>query len=310
MALFTLGQMAYYAGWFMKSKLGMKRPLVLTMVITYGCNLDCEHCQIRENLEGVPPPHSIGYEEAVREMRSFYDKGARILFFEGGEPTIWRDGDRDLSDLIRAGREIGYFVIGYTTNGTDPLFEEADVISVSLDGPKDVHDRIRAPGTFDSMLDNLEEIDHPNVFANMVVTKTNLDNVRETVELVSFEKHIRGIMINFLTPPPHDIALDTEEKERVVDLALKMRGEGLPVLNTEKALREMLIEDYEERCPFWVSAFVMPDGTQVYGCPMVHTESCKECGFNAVREYRLITKGSFRTINQMSRRFALSTKER
>jgi MoaA/NifB/PqqE/SkfB family radical SAM enzyme len=306
MALFTLGQMAYYAGWFLRSKVGVRRPLVLTMVVTYHCNLDCDHCLIHDNLENIPRPHSISYEDALEEMRSFYEQGSRILFFEGGEPTIWKDGDKRLSDLIKAGKQMGYFVTGYTTNGTNVIFDDSDVISVSLDGPREIHDKIRAPGVFDRLMMNLEGIEHPNIFANMVVNRTNIDYVEETVRLVANSGKIQGIMLNFLTPPPKEIALSLDEKKKVVGLALVLKKKGLPILNTTKALEEMLIEDYETLCPHWMSAFVTPDGTKFYGCPFVGSESCKECGFDAVREYRLITKGSYSAITQMSKRFALS----
>jgi Fe-coproporphyrin III synthase len=305
MALFTPSQMAYYAGWFLKSRMGIKKPLVLTMVITYQCNLDCEHCLIRDNLDKIPQPHSIRYEEAVEEMRAFYDGGARILFFEGGEPTLWEDGERTLNELIMTGKEMGYYVTGYTTNGTANIFEASDVISISLDGPKEIHDRIRAPGVYDRLMDNLEAVHHPNVFANMVISKVNIDYVEETVRLVADHDRISGIMINFLTPPPHDIALSMEEKESVVKLAHGLKRQGLPVLNTTRALEELLIEDYGDLCPRWMSAFVMPDRTRYYGCPFAG-ESCKKCGFDAVREYRLITKGNYQAITQMSKRFALS----
>lgn len=304
----TLRQIYHYGCWLAKSKLGIKRPLVNTMMITYDCNLNCEHCSIKANREKIPPPHSIGYDDAVEEMQSLYDEGARILFFEGGEPTLWRDGNHDLSDLIRAGREIGYFVVGYTTNGAGRIFDESDVISVSLDGPKEIHDRIRTPGSFDKLMNNLENTDHPNIFANMVVNRLNIERVKETVELVAENESIRGILLNFLTPPPYDIALSKKEKEMVVELAKRLKKGGLPILNTDRALRDLLIEDFRALCPHWVSAFVMPDRSRYFGCPLVNTESCRECGFDAVREYRLITRMNYQTIIQMSRRFALSSR--
>ncbi|MDD1770556.1 MAG: radical SAM protein [Methanomassiliicoccales archaeon] len=304
--LMSVRQMAFYGGWLLRSKLGDKRPLVNTMIINYDCNLRCKHCAIVANLDNLPPPHKIPFAAAVEEMKEHFGKGCRILFFEGGEPTMWKDGDKDLRDLIKAGREIGYFVIGYTTNGTNVIYEESDVISVSLDGPREVHDEIRCAGAFDALMANLEKIKHPNVFANMVVMRQNLARVEETVRIAAANKRIRGIMLNFITPPPREIALTLEEKRGVVDLALRLKKEGLPILNTTKALREMLIEDYTELCPYWVSDFILPDRSHYHGCPAEKTAACKECGFDAVREYRLITKGSVSTIRQMSGRFAVS----
>lgn len=302
----TFRQYSYYAGWFLRSKLGIKRPLVNTMIIHYACNLRCQHCAIAANADKLTDGNSMSFEAASREMRAEYDKGAKILFFEGGEPTIWKDGDRGLSDLIAEGRRIGYYVIGYTTNGTGRIFEESDVLSISLDGPREVHDRIRGPGVYDKLMANLEATDHPNIFANMVVMRQNFDRIKETAEIVKANPHIRGLMLNFLTPPPYDIALTHEEKVQVVNDALQWRKQKLPILNTERALKELLIEDYSDKCPYWVSSFTLPDVSKYHGCPMQGTESCKQCGFDAVREYRLILAGNIETITKMSRRFALS----
>lgn len=302
----SLRQYSYYAVWFLRSKLGIKRPLVNTMIIHYACNLRCQHCSIAANADQLPEGSSMSFAAASREMQTEFDKGAKILFFEGGEPTIWKDGAKGLPDLIAEGRRIGYYVIGYTTNGTGKIFEESDVLSISLDGPREVHDRIRGPGVYDKLMTNLERTVHPNIFANMVVMKPNLDRIKETAEIVKGNPHIRGLMLNFLTPPPYDIALTHEEKVQIVNDALGWRKQKLPILNTERALKELLMEDYSEMCPYWVSSFTLPDGSKHNGCPMRGTESCKQCGFDAVREYRLILAGNVETITKMSRRFALS----
>jgi Fe-coproporphyrin III synthase len=309
MNLSSARKYSYYAGWLFRSYLGDKRPLVNTMIIHYKCNLRCQHCSIVANQDKLPAPLSMSYENASKDMQATFDKGARILFFEGGEPTMWSDGAKTLPDLIQEGRRIGYYVIGYTTNGIGDIFEQSDVISVSLDGPKEIHDLIRGPGVFDQLMQNLGKTNHSNIFANMVVTRTNIDSVRATAEVVARTPSIKGMMINFLTPPPYDIALTPEQKRKVVEEVRGLKREGLPILNSNRALRELLIEDYSKKCPFWISSFTMPDGTKYLGCPMAGTESCKNCGFDAVREYRLITRGDIGTISTMSR-FALSKPSR
>jgi Fe-coproporphyrin III synthase len=309
MNLTTTRQYSYYAGWLLRSYIGNKRPLVNTMIIHYKCNLRCQHCSIVANQDKLPSPNSMSFENASKDMQATFDKGARILFFEGGEPTIWSDGDKALPDLIAEGRRIGYYVIGYTTNGIGNIFEQSDVISVSLDGPKEIHDVIRGPGVFDRLMQNLSKTTHPNIFANMVVTRTNMDHVRATAEVVANIPAIKGMMINFLTPPPYDIGMTLEQKRKIVEEVIALKKEGLPIVNSNKALKELLVEDYSKKCPFWISAFTMPDGTKYFGCPMAGTESCKNCGFDAVREYRLITRGDIGTISRMSR-FAKSKPQR
>jgi MoaA/NifB/PqqE/SkfB family radical SAM enzyme len=303
----SIGQTAYYGVWFFKGLLGFRKPLVNTMIITYQCNLKCQHCHIAENLPLIPLPHKMSYDVAVEEMKASFERGTRVLFFEGGEPTYWSDGDRTLLDLIKAGKEIGYYVTGYTTNGTNVFHLESDTISVSLDGPREVHDKIRCEGVYDKLMANLEKVDHPNVFANMVVMPDNQHLIRETAQIVKDNPHLNGLMINFLTPPPESKTLTLEEKRKAVEEILALKKEGYPILNSKKALKELLMEDYSERCPLWASEFVMPDRSKHYGCPM-RGESCKKCGFNAVREYSLVTRGSPSTILSMAGRFALSTK--
>lgn len=280
--------------------------MVNTMIIHYACNLSCRHCSIEGNKDLLPPKRSLSWDEMESEMREQYRRGARILYFEGGEPTLWEDSGHDLGDLIELGREIGYFNIGYTTNGTNVFFTGSDVISISLDGPREVHDSIRAEGVFDMMMENLESVDHPAVFANMVVQRDNLHTVREVAEIVHDNPRIRGVMYNFITPPPFELALSLDEKRAVVQEIMMLKKEGFPVLNSKKALRLLLEEDFSKKCPHHVSAFVLPDGSHAQGCPMAGTESCRNCGFDAVREYYLVNRGDPFTILEMSGMFALT----
>ena len=144
-----------YAKWWILSKCGRKNPLVITMGIGYACNLRCRHCHIDSMLKANPGIKAAQtYDEIVTDLRERYESGARIAYFEGGETTIWRDGDKDLGDLIDAAKSIGYYNVGYTTNGTTGrIFTNSDVISVSLDGPKAVHDYVRGDGAYDKLME-------------------------------------------------------------------------------------------------------------------------------------------------------------
>lgn len=299
-------QFLYYAMWFIGEKMGKQKPLVNTMVLHLACNLSCEHCDIRTQLEKTAHAPVLSFEVAKEKMVDLFQRGARVAYFEGGEPTIWQDGDKNLSDLILLAKEIGYFTTGYTTNGCGTFFLESDVISISLDGPKEIHDKIRAPGTYQLLMKNLEKINHPNIFANMTITKSNVNYIAETVELVEKNPKIKGIMLNFITPPPEALMIQPEERNKAIQLILALKNQKAPILNTKQALLRLKNPDFTNQCPLWMSAFILPDGSEVSGCPMRSSLSCQNCGFDAVREYSLIAQGHLSAIFDMSKRFAFS----
>jgi hypothetical protein len=73
-------------------------------------------------------------------LQHFYDVGVRILCLQGGEVMTWRDGNMEVSDVVRSAHEIGFFRVAVVTNGTLGLPKGADLIWVSVDGPESVHD--------------------------------------------------------------------------------------------------------------------------------------------------------------------------
>lgn len=299
-------QFIYYANWFLQQTFGHREPLINTMILHLVCNLSCEHCDAVHQKERTHNHLKLSYETVKEKLSSLYNRGARVAYFEGGEPTLWKDGEKNLSDIILLAKEIGYFTTGYTTNGTGEIFTDSDVISVSLDGPKEVHDKIRAPGSYQLLMKNLEKVNHGNIFANMTISKSNINYVAETVQLVQNHPKISGIMLNFVTPPPDALMISTEERSKVIQLILALKKQGSPVVNTTASLKQLANPDFSTKCPRWMSVFVLPDGTETAGCPLQSDNACHHCGFDAVREYSLITKGHVPSLWEISRRFAFS----
>ncbi|MDR0777921.1 MAG: radical SAM protein [Methanomassiliicoccaceae archaeon] len=302
-------EMLGYAKWWLRSFFGSKAPLVNTLIIHYGCNLRCKHCSIHSsNIEHLGK-NKLSYDEVVNDLRSQFKRGARIAYFEGGETTLWEDNGKDLGDLIKAAKDIGYKNVGYTTNGTQRMFTGSDIISVSLDGPRDMHDTIRGDGVYDKLMDNIANTDFTGaIYANMVINKYNLDLIEETAKVVKDNEKLTGIIFNFITPPPYDIALTNDEKKKAIAKIRELKKNGHPILNSKKGLELLAEEDWSKKCPYYVTVFVLPDGTHKDGCPMAGTDSCKECGFAAVREYYLVKRGNPFTITEMSSIFAMSKK--
>ena len=303
------GEMLGYVKWWVGSVFGSKAPLVNTIIIHYGCNLRCKHCSIFNNDIETVGKSKLSYEEIENDLKLQFNKGARIAYFEGGEPTMWSDDGHDLGDLIKTAKNIGYNNIGYTTNGMNRFFTESDVISVSLDGPKEIHDMIRGEGVFDKLMENISATEFDgSIYANVVLQKDNIEYIAETANIVNENEKLAGVIFNFITPPPNNIKLTTEEKKDAVKKIMDLKKNGYPILNSDRGLQLLAEEDWSKKCPYNVTVFLTPDGSHHNGCPMQNTPSCKECGFAAVREYYLIKRGNLSTIREMSSMFAMSKK--
>lgn len=291
---------------------GAESPLVTTVCIGYACNLKCKHCNISNLVHSNPNIRiKITYDEIVSDLLDKYKHGARIVYFEGGETTMWEDNGKDLGDIIDFARSVGYYNIGYTTNGTTGnIFTNSDVISVSLDGPQDIHDAIRGNGVFNKLMNLLKNIDFDGaIYANMVIQKSNLQYIRATADIVRNNPKIKGIVFNFITPPPYEIEPAINEKIAALTEIEQLKKEGYPILNSSNGIRLLMIEDWSKKCPRYISSFTLPDGSHKMGCPMDGTESCMHCGFDAIREYYLIKRFNLPTIFQMFPIFARSKRK-
>lgn len=121
----------------------------LDIEVTRRCNLRCDYCFVGWSRDWRSDlPRDVA-EQIVREGVGRFD----LLHLTGGEPFAWRG----LLDLIDLGHELGYAGSLINTNGT--LIDDAAIarlaahrgraaISISFDGPRELHDSIRGEGRF------------------------------------------------------------------------------------------------------------------------------------------------------------------
>jgi MoaA/NifB/PqqE/SkfB family radical SAM enzyme len=110
---------------------------------THRCNLACAFC---DKAEADAP--IMATDRALALLDDLASAGTLSVCFDGGEPLT----HPAFGDLVRRAKSHGMRV-AVSTNGTliaDRLDDLAavDVLKVSLDGPPDVHDLGRAPGSY------------------------------------------------------------------------------------------------------------------------------------------------------------------
>ena len=183
------------------------KPLVapdthaLSLAVAQKCNLGCTYCYAQQGEFGGPSKN-MSQQEADRAVDLLVlgaKPGARLnLAFLGGEPLVNR---RVVQASTRRAHELALehgvkLNFSITTNGT--LLTEADAdffeeygfaVTISLDGPREVHDALRpyrnGGGSFDAIMRRLSPLlarqKRMQVTARVTVTPANL-GLRSTLD--------------------------------------------------------------------------------------------------------------------------------
>lgn len=263
-----------------------------------GCNCRCVMCDIWTDRSRTMV--DTGH---VREWAAeWQDLGVRCVTLTGGEALM----HRDLWEICRELRDHGFLIFLLSTGLTlgrhaAEVVRYCDAVSVSLDGPPDVHNAVRrVPRAFDRLRDSVQRLrgyrpDFP-VFGRSAVHRWNFRHLRQTVRCarddlalnhISFlatdvtsegfnrpggwdEQRQEGLVLAAEDLPDLAAELDALERDCVADFARRFIAEPPDVL------RARLLEFYRAHhglteFPYfacnapWGSAVVEPDG-QVRPC--------------------------------------------
>lgn len=267
-----------------------EKPFLCSFKLTYKCNLRCDQC----------PFHSmrskdLSFEEVKGVLDQLYNRGNRIIVFEGGEPMLWKDNQYDTHDVVREAKK-KFFSIGMTTNGTLSLDVAVDVLWVSIDGLKDTHNYLRNGNVFDKVMDNIKSSSHPKLFAHITVNSKNYSEIPDLIK--SFPKNIKGVTIQFYYPynKKDELFLDFDKREKLLEEIISLKDQGWPILNSYPGLEAMKRNKWT--CIDWLVDNANPDGNIIHGCYLKGRtdKDCSKCGFSPHVEISLAYKGNLKAI--------------
>ncbi len=271
-----VGQFIYLGWWWVRALFGRRKPLQSVIFISDRCNLSCRHCSVYNHSN----PLSKTYAQIRAELEYCYSLGSRFVDFEGGEPFLWRDGERTVNDLCRLARAIGFFSCTITTNAQLPFDGSvADSIWVSMDGVGEYHERIRGKGSFARLESNVATCGSKHLSANMAINTLNCDSVSAAIEYVAKSPYFKSISLNFHTPFPgtEELELPHDKRLEIIDTILDYKKRGYPIMNSRSGLRKMRDNKFRKRC--WMTNFIFTDGTRKSQCIGEEQGICPKCGF-------------------------------
>ncbi len=168
-----------------------KIPFRVKHRITYKCNLDCPFCLLKNQLN-KPNSFEMSAPQIKKMMREFKKIGTKFWLFCGGEPLL----REDLGELISYAKDEMDFHCSMTTNGTllidklknSPSFKRLDLIQLSVDGPKEIQDKLRGIGTYEKNISALEILRKLQIKTTILVLITK-DNINHLDCLIRLANH-------------------------------------------------------------------------------------------------------------------------
>jgi MoaA/NifB/PqqE/SkfB family radical SAM enzyme len=247
------------------------------LVLTDRCNLQCRHCRLANR--GIA---DLSFEEATVACEAFYKEGGRTLYLQGGEPLMWRDGHYTIEDIVAHSRDIGFYSVIIYTNGTIPINTSANTVFISIDGPRETHDRLRG-ATFDTIMNNIRLSTHPSLYINFTINSINRDTIGAFCEYIETIENIRGIFFYFHTPyyGYDELYIGSDERNEIL-LRLMEYKKKYKILNSLAGLKSALQNDWAR--PLDICRVYEKGKT--YTCCRYpdNPELCRDCGYLSYAE--------------------------
>jgi len=259
--------------WIRRQVFHRQVPFIAGLVLNESCNLDCAGCRVKRSgreADAIRP-------EVETALFDFHKAGIRNLAITGGEPFFWNSDGWRVRDVVSAARQLGFLAVTVYTNGTLPFDDcGADAVFVSPHGMEGVEANGEA---WERCRTNLDLTEHPNVILNFTINSRNASSIRQVATFVRDHSRIKGVFFYFHTPyyGRGELFQPFDQKRRLVDELLSLKGEGYPILNSNAALKAFAADKWKrpsDLCVVW-------ERGRLYQCCRSNgnEDGCRNCGY-------------------------------
>jgi len=169
-------------------------PLAVTWNITYRCNLKCGYCGVHQ--KKIKELDTTGVISVIDELAQ---AGTRYLKFSGGEPLC----REDLGEIIVHCRRKNIQVL-LNSNGTlikkeFQKIKDVEEIQFCLDGPPEVHDRMRGDGVHAQVLEAINMCQRHKISCGLitVLTRSSIPSIPYILQIA--ERYKIGVCFQPVT---------------------------------------------------------------------------------------------------------------
>jgi MoaA/NifB/PqqE/SkfB family radical SAM enzyme len=214
-----------------------KSPFQVTFSLTNRCNFRCDYCHIP--LQHRAEMTTAEWLAAIDELA---DAGMGRASFMGGEPLLRKDLPELIAHVKRRGVHASINTNGWLVPQHLDALAQLDLVCITLDGPPEIHDAQRHPGSHARVLEALDLLRSrgTKTVTMTVLTSTSIDSVDHVLDVA------RRYGTQAFFQLEHDAGMDVSlpiapavSRERIAALAEKLlarKREGWPVGNSIQIL--------------------------------------------------------------------------
>lgn len=254
-------------------KLGVRRlrrkksPFQVTFSLTNRCNFKCEYCEIP--LQRRDEMSADEFCDAIDQLRAAGMGRASLI---GGEPLLRKDVGQIIAHLGRRGVHAAMNSNGWLVRDRLEDVRKLDLVCITLDGPRELHDKQRKKGSYDKALDAIEVLRGAGVpvVTMTVITPEGADRVDHVLDIAQrfdiqsfFQLEHDG---DCDVDKPIAIRMSRASIDGVAKRLKQLKEDGLPVGNSHALLDKHIGgERYLGGCDGCYAgqyyAYVLSDGT-------------------------------------------------
>lgn len=269
-----------------------KIPLAVSWSLTNKCNLKCKYCD----------SYKIKSKELTKkEIFHIADElaymGTQRISLIGGEPLI----REDIGDIIKYLKKYN-FHLTLTSNGKliknkIEDIRKIDLIKLSLDGPKKVHDLLRGDGSYNDVMEAIKIIKNNNIklMINTTLNSYNLGYVDYILKVAEkFDIPVKFQPINNLSYLSKKDILplipDKNEYLKTIKSIVYMKKKSKYITNSIKGLEYLAAWPNKKEIKCYAGKIICrisPNGN-LYPCSFMENKTrrlnCIEIGFKKAFE--------------------------
>ncbi|MHA1698236.1 MAG: radical SAM protein [Promethearchaeota archaeon] len=237
-------QAGKFIGFVLKNSL-LGIPMAVNFDITYKCNLRCEHCYYWRSINALGiKSWELSDEQWLRVFKYYSSIGVNNVSLTGGEPSL-------RLNVIKAAHD--YFPqVQTATNGMVRIPSDIQTrgIWLSIDGPEEVHNKIRGSrNCFQQLKENYQ--DDKRVAVSSTISTSNYKYIDDIVK-VCLDLNVKGVFFMFYSGNKDDSLYLTGRKYKIALNGVLKAVRDYPdfVLITEEMIQAYHSKAFINECPF------------------------------------------------------------